>query len=750
MRLFLALVGFLFLSTVFSEEWNCTSSSFSTINDDITDLSCLSTVGKTFSYNQSIHNEEKISEFLFGLGPDIRVTLKGRLGTYMEGVTLGGLRILAKVNYHNGDTYEGELKGGLLNGKGTFFNKEEAYIYQGDFIDSWETGQGRKTSLDSAIIIEGEFLEGIPHGFVVVTNNKFGPNNDQLYRYEGQAFEGKSHGLGKETISSSSKIIGIGVEVREDENGFYIGRILENSPASNSKKISIYDSIISISDRGKTELFVQKLNLEEVVNLLRGKEGNSVRLTLKDSSSGETKEVKLKRKEMYVKSHYVYEGMFIEDEKEGFGKAVYENGSIYEGTWRKNNWHGFGKRTWGQGQVFYGSYKDGNCEGTGIQLNAEYEIVYYGGFLDCLAHGYGGSIFETEDGGKIIKSGNFENNMLNGYGEATYPDGATYKGYWVDDEWRGQGEAYFPEFKETHIGVWETSFYRLDGEGSLLTPSFQYFGEFKDNVPHGIGRIRYRETNKKQWGEERRVRYEENKLAEFLPPIIESQEKRVAMIIGNSAYMSSRLEGSLDDSYGMAATLEELGFRVMHKTNLKQKSFREAIWEFSEYVASLGPNATALFYYAGHAVQLENQNFLIPIDSRMEDQKEIELEAINAEIILNALNKASKGTKILILDACRNNPFKSLTRSSSGGLAQMSAPVGTFIAYSTAPGALAVDITSDGYSIYTGNLINNIKIQGITIEEVFKRTRADVVRQSQNKQVPWDSSSLIGDFYFNK
>ena len=80
----------------------------------------------------------------------------------------------------------------------------------------------------------------------------------------------------------------------------------------------------------------------------------------------------------------------------------------------------------------------------------------------------------------------------------------------------------------------------------------------------------------------------------------------------------------------------------------------------------------------------------------------------------------------------------------------MSAPVGTFIAYSTAPGSVALDITSSGYGVYTGNLINNIKAQGITIEEVFKRTRSDVVRQTQNTQVPWDSSSLIGDFYFKK
>ena len=176
----------------------------------------------------------------------------------------------------------------------------------------------------------------------------------------------------------------------------------------------------------------------------------------------------------------------------------------------------------------------------------------------------------------------------------------------------------------------------------------------------------------------------------------------------------------------------------------------ESIWEFSDQVEALGPDTTALFFYSGHAVQFDERNYLIPVDSNMNSQKDVELEAINSDLILRALGNAFTGTKILILDACRNNPFISKTKSSSGGLAPMSSSVGTFIGYATGPGEVALDGTSQGYSVYTGNLINAINTPGLTIEQVFKRTRSKVAEQTDNQQVPWDYSSLIGEFYFKK
>jgi uncharacterized caspase-like protein len=228
------------------------------------------------------------------------------------------------------------------------------------------------------------------------------------------------------------------------------------------------------------------------------------------------------------------------------------------------------------------------------------------------------------------------------------------------------------------------------------------------------------------------------------------QEKRIALVVGNGAYISSKLENSVNDSVGIMKILQEKGFEVVHKTNLKQKDFKQAIWDFAELVESYSGNVTALFFYAGHAVQIEGENYLIPVDSKMNQQREIEIEAVNAQSVVNSLSRVTDGVKILILDACRNNPFRSYSRDISGGLAQISAPIGTFVAYSTAPGEIALDGTSKGYGIYTGNLINALNTPGLTIEQVFKRTRMDVAGVTEGRQIPWESSSLIGDFYFSK
>ena len=145
MRIFLASVTLLFISTTFAETWDCESSSFSVIDEEVTDISCVNTAGKSFSYDKSIDQEEKILKFLIGLDPDITVKAQGLSGSYMEGITIGEGKILAKVNYSNGDTYEGELSGIMVTGRGVFFHKEKNYIYEGDFIDGWETGKGKKS-----------------------------------------------------------------------------------------------------------------------------------------------------------------------------------------------------------------------------------------------------------------------------------------------------------------------------------------------------------------------------------------------------------------------------------------------------------------------------------------------------------------------------------------------------------------------------------------------------------------------------
>jgi uncharacterized caspase-like protein len=163
-------------------------------------------------------------------------------------------------------------------------------------------------------------------------------------------------------------------------------------------------------------------------------------------------------------------------------------------------------------------------------------------------------------------------------------------------------------------------------------------------------------------------------------------EKRVALVIGNGAYHDSPLRNPVNDARLMSATLKSLGFKVLTGENLNQKEMKRIIREFGQQIKSSG---VGLFYYAGHGIQSNGRNYLIPIGADITKEQDIELEALDAGYALAEMEAAQNRMNIVILDACRNNPFGRSYRSANRGLAQMTAPSGTFIAYATAPGSVA-------------------------------------------------------------
>ena len=189
--------------------------------------------------------------------------------------------------------------------------------------------------------------------------------------------------------------------------------------------------------------------------------------------------------------------------------------------------------------------------------------------------------------------------------------------------------------------------------------------------------------------------------------------------------------------------LKEFGFSVTKKTNVPQQEMEEAIRVFGK---QLHAGDTALFYFSGHGVQVNGINYLLPIGILVDSEDEIKYKAVAAEMVLDKMEQAGSQLNIVILDACRNNPFQRF-RSLSRGLAQMSSPAGTLIAYATAPGSVAYD-GDERNSPYTKYLLQTIKTPGLEIEKVFKHVRIAVMAETENKQVPWESSSLTGDFYF--
>ena len=223
-------------------------------------------------------------------------------------------------------------------------------------------------------------------------------------------------------------------------------------------------------------------------------------------------------------------------------------------------------------------------------------------------------------------------------------------------------------------------------------------------------------------------------------------QRRIALVIGNGAYTTAPpLKNPPNDARDMATTLRTLGFNVTSDVNVNQRDMKRLIREFGQ---NLKKGGSGLFYYAGHGVQSKGHNYLIPIDADIQSEAEIEDLGVDVNLVLNFMDDAQNGLNIVILDACRNNPFARSFRSASNGLAQVDAPTGTLIAYATAPGSVAAD--GDGRNgIYTQELLKQIKRSGLSIEDVFKQVRISVRGATNGKQTPWESSSLVGEFYFN-
>lgn len=228
-------------------------------------------------------------------------------------------------------------------------------------------------------------------------------------------------------------------------------------------------------------------------------------------------------------------------------------------------------------------------------------------------------------------------------------------------------------------------------------------------------------------------------------PSLASQDSRFALVIGNSDYASSPLRNPVNDATDISGVLRELGFTVTLETNASARAMKTSIREFGQRLRKGG---VGLFYYAGHGLQVRGRNYLVPVGADIGSEADVEFEAVDAGRVLAQMEEAGNDLNIIILDACRDNPFARSFRSGSRGLAKMDAPTGSILAYSTAPGRTAADGTGRN-GLYTSVLLKHIATPGLRIEDVLKEVRKDVVAASADKQVPWESSSLTGDFYFS-
>ena len=233
-------------------------------------------------------------------------------------------------------------------------------------------------------------------------------------------------------------------------------------------------------------------------------------------------------------------------------------------------------------------------------------------------------------------------------------------------------------------------------------------------------------------------------------------ERRVALIMGNARYARAPLENAVNDGRLVAGAMKDLGFQV---TQLFEATHAEMLRQVTEWLAAASSASVRVVYFAGHGAQYRGRNFLIPLDAALRSEDDLPAQAFQVDDLADRLSRFSGGVNVVVLDACRSVPAAmtplpgARPRGVKGvdlqsGFVPVAAPRGTLIAYSTSPGAVATDNPQSQNSTYTRNLVAQLAVPGLPVEEVFKRTRAAVLQESNGTQTPWETSSLVGGFCF--
>jgi uncharacterized caspase-like protein len=234
-------------------------------------------------------------------------------------------------------------------------------------------------------------------------------------------------------------------------------------------------------------------------------------------------------------------------------------------------------------------------------------------------------------------------------------------------------------------------------------------------------------------------------------------ERRIALVIGNGAYKSAPLKNPVGDAEAVAASLQKLGYEVVLRRDTSLFDLIEALREFSLRAAT---SSVRLLFYAGHGIQSKGRNYLLPVDVEPQGEDEVAAKAADVGLFIDRLSALKQGLNIVVLDACRVNPFAAgvilgpdgrrlkFRGVTPTGLAPLDAPAGTLVAFSTAPNGVALDGPVGAHSIYAKHLLAQLPTPGLPIEQLFKRVRIAVADETQRVQVPWESSSLTADYCF--
>jgi len=422
----------------------------------------------------------------------------------------------------------------------------------------------------------------------------------------------------------------------------------------------------------------------------------------------------------------------------------------------------YGERTWPDGARYVGEFRGDlrNGQGTYVLPNGD---RYVGEWRDGKFHGQG--TFTSADGRRY--TGEWRDDKRHGQGTWTHPNGERYVGEWRDDKRHGRGTLTIPT-GERFAGEFRED--RLEGPATVqgapaaarpapVTEKERLAAEVEAERRK---RVELEERLAAETRERQRLAAEISQAARATPPSTANPssrvadarlERRVALVVGNGAYKTAPLANPGNDAVDMATALQGVGFQVTTLRDASLRQMREATRRFEEAAVNAD---VALIFFAGHGIEAKGRNFMIPVDADIAREYELEDQAFDAGQWLSMLEGArgqnAQRVNIVILDACRDDPLTRKWRSSAGrGLGRMDAPSGTLLVYSTSPGRVAADgPRGQRNSPFTKSLLQAMQQPHQPIEQVLKEVRRQVMQETNGDQVPWENSSLVGDFVFRR
>jgi hypothetical protein len=475
-----------------------------------------------------------------------------------------------------------------------------------------------------------------------------------------------------------------------------------------------------------------------------------------------------------------YSGQFVNGKRQGIGEIAFSNGATFIGEFNLGYPQGRGILTYSNGSKYLGFFDKGLRSGFGVKYTQEGEVERCGLWKE------GKLLFDREEVYVLRKIGlKTANNNPNSHlritdkGLVQVADEVVV----VDPEVKVEDETLAPVISITYPTAVAGRGFKVVSNSEINVKPGKETETIKGIVKASAGLVDFRINGRPvkvatdgSFAEEVRLLVGKNeiflvatdtkaqrteKVLELtasganvqvdlnnkkLPQAIVNQ-KRLALIIGNSNYQGiGALKNPANDVRAMETALRSVGFDVMKYEDLDLKGTRKAIENFG---AQLPSYDAALFFYAGHGIQINGTNYIVPVDVSIENEQDAAYECVQTSQIIAKMEAAQCKVNIVILDACRNNPFEQTWTKSdkSSGLASIDAPADSFVAYATAPGTVASDGGGD-HGLYTQYLLKNIATPGAPIEEIFRNVRKGVIQESNKQQIPWDSSSLTEVFNF--